>query len=146
MFPMGTKDLMSLPNSMEGICSSTLPSNSLLFSLYTLKDKLNQVTSTSTTFTCQQMALSFPQGTTSIKRTNEEIQKQQSNIQSNFGNNDTSIDLRGQSIFSNNDSEPLEWFGESYNSNINYRLKGDIDDHRGDREIWVVLYLGRPRM
>jgi len=168
MFPIVTEDLMPLPNSMEGISSSTLPSNSLLFNLSTLKDKLNQVqtlvgvilspnqqdsstsmalstmnstiqeiivTSTSMMFTCQQIALSFPQGTTSIKCTNQEFQKQQSNIQSNFGNNDTSIDLRGQSIFSNNESEPLDWFGESYNSNINYRLKDDIDDQRVDHEI-----------
>jgi len=47
-------------------------------------------------FTSQQMALSFPQGTTSIKSTMvEELQKKQSNIQLNFGNNDTDIDLRG---------------------------------------------------
>jgi len=168
MFPMVTEDLMPLPNSMEGISSSTSPSNSLLFNLSTLKDKLNQVqtlvgvilspnqqdsstsmalssmkstiqeiivTSTSMMFTCQQIALSFPQGTTSIKCIAQEFQKQQSNIQSNFGNNDTSIDLRGQSFISNNESEPLDWFGESYNSNINYRLKDDIDDQRVDHEI-----------
>jgi hypothetical protein len=92
------------------------------------------VTATSIMFTCQHMALGFPQGNNSNPCTNQEFQKQQSNI----GNNNTSIDLRGQSqsLFSNNESQALDWFSESYNSNINiYKLKDDIDDQRVDHEI-----------
>jgi hypothetical protein len=94
------------------------------------------VTATSIMFTCQHMALGFPQGqgNNSNPWTNQEFQKQQSNI----GNNNTSIDLRGQSqsLFSNNESQALDWFSESYNSNINiYRIKDDIDDQRVDHEI-----------
>jgi hypothetical protein len=94
------------------------------------------VTATSIMFTCQHMALGFPQGqgNNSNPSTNQEFQKQQSNI----GNNNTSIDLRGQSqsLFSNNESQALDWFSESYNSNINiYRIKDDIDDQRVDHEI-----------
>lgn len=169
--PMVIEDMMPLPNSMEGISGSSLPSNSLLLNLSILKEKFNQVqtlvgvilssnhqdsstmvisnmnstiqemivTATSIMFTCQHMALSFPQGTTSNACTNLELQKPQSNIHSNFGNINTNIDLRGQSqsLFFNNELEPLDWFSESYNSvsNTNYRLKDDIDDQRVDHEI-----------
>ncbi|WJX73594.1 hypothetical protein P8452_57357 [Trifolium repens] len=166
MFPMVREDLMPLPNSIEGISGS--PSNSLLLNLSILKEKFNQVqnlvgvilspnqqdsstnsiaisnmnstiqeiivTATSIMFTCQHMALGFPQGNNSNPCTNQEFQKQQSNI----GNNNTSIDLRGQSqsLFSNSESQALDWFSESYNSNINiYKLKDDIDDQRVDHEI-----------
>ncbi|CAI8592937.1 unnamed protein product [Vicia faba] len=168
---MVIEDMMSLPNSMEGISGSSNPSNSLLLNLSILKEKFNQVqtlvgvilspnhqdsstnsmaisnmnstiqemivTATSIMFTCQHMALSFPQGTTSNACTNLELHKPQSNIHSNFGNNNTDMDLRGQgqSLFSNNELEHLDWFSESYNSNINYRLKDDIDDQRVDHEI-----------
>ncbi|PNX96545.1 protein sensitive to proton rhizotoxicity 1-like [Trifolium pratense] len=90
------------------------------------------VTSTSIMFTCQQIALgNFPQGNNSTTCTNQEFQKQQSNnIQSSFGNNNTNIDLRGQSLLdSNNESQALDWFGERY------KLEHDIDDQKFGHEI-----------
>jgi len=117
IFPMVAKDSTPLPNSMEGICRLSFnftlqfPPLQSVYSLRQAQSSANScrchsfpkstrqeiiVTSTSTMFTSQQMALSFPQGTTSIKSTMvEELQKKQSNIQLNFGNNDTDIDLRG---------------------------------------------------
>jgi hypothetical protein len=166
MFPMVREDLMPLPNSIEGISGSPSNSLLLNLSILKEKfnqvqnlvgvilspnqqdsstnsiaiSNMNStiqeiiVSATSIMFTCQHMALGFPQGqgNNSNPSTNQEFQKQQSNI----GNNNTSIDLRGQSLFSNNESQALDWFSESYNSNINiYRIKDDIDDQRVDHEI-----------
>lgn len=90
------------------------------------------VTATSMMLTCQHMALTFPPPattttTTTTTCTNELYHQQQSNHNrllplthhSNFGNNNNNIgtDIRGQSLFSNTESETLDWFGESYNNN-----------------------------
>lgn len=117
--------------------NQTLPESTSM-ALSTMNSTIHEiiVTATSMMFTCQHISLNFPQGTTSCP--NElQLHPQQRLPLSNF----IGTDDRGQSqsLFTNAESESLDWFSEGYsnnnvsNSNINYKLK-DIDQ-RGSNSI-----------
>ncbi|KAK7272187.1 hypothetical protein RJT34_28632 [Clitoria ternatea] len=120
------KDRLSQVQTLVGVILSpnqTIPESTSL-AISSMNSTIQEiiVTATSMMFTCQQLALTIPPGTTNTSTSTNELHHPNKLHISNFGNNigtDHNIRGQGNNFFSSTEPEALDWFAESYNNTTN---------------------------